>query len=145
MLLCRVCATGEFTGNIGMTEPHAALSLADIKTTATEQEDACTHMQANSRISGGDHELSDNIVHLVLAKILKSDLPEEGHLVFVVPKYRLKEDGSIGERNDVHLTGSLHKLGYRGTTSTALSFGDKGECYGYAMASRTLVYAICLA
>nr|WP_299039076.1 acyl-CoA dehydrogenase [uncultured Psychrobacter sp.] len=124
--------TGEFTGTMALTEPHAGSSLADIKTTATEQEDGSYRIKGSKiYISGGDHELSDNIVHLVLAKIPGGPAGVKGISLFVVPKYRLKEDGSIGERNDVHLTGLLHKLGYRGTTSTALSFGDKGECYGY--------------
>ena len=124
--------TGEFTGTMALTEPHAGSSLSDIRTTATEQADGSYRIKGSKiYISGGDHELSDNIVHLVLAKIPNGPLGVKGISLFVVPKYRLLEDGSIGERNDVHLTGLLHKLGYRGTTSTALSFGDKGACYGY--------------
>ena len=124
--------TGEFTGTMALTEPHAGSSLSDIRTTATEQADGSYRIKGSKiYISGGDHELSDNIVHLVLAKIPNGPLGVKGISLFVVPKYRLRDDGSIGERNDVHLTGLLHKLGYRGTTSTALSFGDKGACYGY--------------
>ncbi len=124
--------TGEFTGTMALTEPHAGSSLADIKTTATEQPDGSYRIKGSKiYISGGDHELSDNIVHLVLAKIPGGPGGVKGISLFVVPKYRLLADGGIGERNDVHLTGLLHKLGYRGTTSTALSFGDKGECHGY--------------
>ncbi len=124
--------TGEFTGTMALTEPHAGSSLADIKTTALEQPDGSYRIKGSKiYISGGDHELSDNIVHLVLAKIPGGPGGVKGISLFVVPKYRLLADGGIGERNDVHLTGLLHKLGYRGTTSTALSFGDKGECHGY--------------
>ncbi len=124
--------TGEFTGTMALTEPHAGSSLSDIKTTATPQDDGSYRIKGSKiYISGGDHELSDNIVHLVLAKIPGGPSGVKGISLFVVPKYRLLDDGSIGERNDVHLTGLLHKLGYRGTTSTALSFGDNGECYGY--------------
>ncbi len=124
--------TGEFTGTMALTEPHAGSSLSDIRTTATEQEDGSYRIKGSKiYISGGDHELSDNIVHLVLAKIPGGPGGVKGISLFVVPKYRLLENGAIGERNDVHLTGLLHKLGYRGTTSTALSFGDVGECYGY--------------
>ena len=124
--------TGEFTGTMALTEPHAGSSLSDIRTTATLQDDGSYRIKGSKiYISGGDHELSDNIVHLVLAKIPGGPGGVKGISLFVVPKYRLLEDGAIGERNDVHLTGLLHKLGYRGTTSTALSFGDKGECYGY--------------
>ena len=124
--------TGEFTGTMALTEPHAGSSLADIKTTAVKQKDGSYRIKGSKiYISGGDHELSDNIVHLVLAKVPGGPGGVKGISLFAVPKYRLQEDSSIGERNDVHLTGLIHKLGYRGTTSTALSFGDEGNCYGY--------------
>jgi butyryl-CoA dehydrogenase len=124
--------TGEFTGTMALTEPHAGSSLADITTTATEQPDGSYRIKGSKiYISGGDHELSDNIIHLVLAKIPGGPGGVKGISLFVVPKYRLTADGAVGELNDVHLTGLLHKLGYRGTTSTALSFGDNNECHGY--------------
>ncbi|MGO2019009.1 MAG: acyl-CoA dehydrogenase [Psychrobacter sp.] len=124
--------TGEFTGTMALTEPHAGSSLADIKTTAVKQDDGTYRVKGSKiYISGGDHELSDNIVHLVLAKIPGGPGGVKGISLFAVPKYRLNEDASVGERNDVHLTGLIHKLGYRGTTSTALSFGDEGDCHGY--------------
>lgn len=124
--------TGEFTGTMALTEPHAGSSLADIKTTAVKQDDGSYRVKGSKiYISGGDHELSDNIVHLVLAKVPGGPGGVKGISLFAVPKYRLNEDASVGERNDVHLTGLIHKLGYRGTTSTALSFGDEGACHGY--------------
>ncbi len=124
--------TGEFTGTMALTEPHAGSSLADITTTAVAQQDGSYRIKGSKiYISGGDHELSDNIVHLVLAKIPGGPSGVKGISLFAVPKFRVAEDGSLGVRNDVHLTGLLHKLGYRGTTSTSLSFGDQGECYGY--------------
>jgi alkylation response protein AidB-like acyl-CoA dehydrogenase len=124
--------TGEFTGTMALTEPHAGSSLADIRTTATQQADGSYRIKGSKiYISGGDHQLSDNIVHLVLAKIPGGPSGVKGISLFVVPKFRLNDDGSVGARNDVHLTGLLHKLGYRGTTSTALSFGDDNDCHGY--------------
>ncbi|WP_201531508.1 acyl-CoA dehydrogenase [Psychrobacter sp. LFX-11D] len=124
--------TGEFTGTMALTEPHAGSSLADIKTTAVKQDDGSYRVKGSKiYISAGDHELSDNIVHLVLAKVPGGPGGVKGISLFAVPKYRLNDDASVGERNDVHLTGLIHKLGYRGATSTALSFGDAGECYGY--------------
>ena len=124
--------TGEFTGTMALTEPHAGSSLADIRTTATLQEDGSYRIKGSKiYISGGDHELSNNIVHLVLAKIPGGPSGVKGISLFAVPKYKVNDDGSIGARNDVNLTGLLHKLGYRSTTSTSLSFGDKGDCYGY--------------
>ncbi|WP_350561055.1 acyl-CoA dehydrogenase [Psychrobacter sp. CAL346-MNA-CIBAN-0220] len=124
--------TGEFTGTMALTEPHAGSSLADIRTTAVKQDDGSYRIKGSKiYISGGDHELSDNIIHLVLAKVPGGPGGVKGISLFAVPKYRLNDDESIGVRNDVHLTGLLHKLGYRGTTSTSLSFGDEGDCYGY--------------
>lgn len=124
--------TGEFTGTMALTEPHAGSSLADIRTTAVKQGDGSYRIKGSKiYISGGDHELSDNIIHLVLAKVPGGPGGVKGISLLAVPKYRLNDDESIGVRNDVHLTGLLHKLGYRGTTSTSLSFGDEGDCYGY--------------
>jgi len=124
--------TGDFTGTMALTEPHAGSSLADIHTTATPNADGSYRVKGSKiYISGGEHELSDNIVHLVLAKIPGGPAGVKGISLLVVPKYRLKTDGSVGERNDVQLAGLLHKLGYRGTTSTALTFGENDDCHGY--------------
>lgn len=124
--------TGEFTGTMALTEPHAGSSLADIRTSAAPAEDGSYRLKGSKLyISGGEHELSDNIVHLVLAKIEGAPAGVKGISLFVVPKYRLDAQGQPGERNDVALAGLIHKMGYRGTTSTALSFGDNGDCHGY--------------
>ena len=124
--------TGEFTGTMALTEPHAGSSLADIKTTAIPHEDGTYRIRGSKiYISGGDHELSENIVHLVLAKVPGGPAGVKGISLFAVPKYRLDANGEVAERNDVHLAGLIHKLGYRGTTSTALSFGDANDCVGY--------------
>ncbi|MEE1806686.1 hypothetical protein [Streptomyces sp. BE133] len=74
-------------------------------------------------ISGGDHELSENIVHLVLARIPGGPAGVKGISLFIVPKFLVEPDGSPGERNDVVLAGLNHKMGYRGTTNTLLNFG----------------------
>jgi alkylation response protein AidB-like acyl-CoA dehydrogenase len=124
--------TGEFTGTMALTEPHAGSSLADIHTTAIKHEDGNYRLKGNKiYISGGDHELSDNIVHLVLAKIKGAPAGVKGISLFVVPKFRLDEARNPTQRNDVALAGLIHKMGYRGTTSTALSFGEKEDCHGY--------------
>ncbi|MFT6737630.1 MAG: alkylation response protein AidB-like acyl-CoA dehydrogenase, partial [Kangiellaceae bacterium] len=124
--------SGDFTGTMALTEPHAGSSLADIHTTATLQDDGSYRVKGSKiYISGGDHELSDNIVHLVLAKIPGGPAGVKGISLFVVPKYRLTHDNCVGQRNDVQLAGLLHKLGYRGTTSTALTFGENDDCHGY--------------
>ncbi len=124
--------TGEFTGTMALTEPHAGSSLADIRTTAVQQEDGSYRLKGSKMfISAGDHQLSENIIHLVLAKLPNAPSGVKGISLFIVPKYRLNDDGSVGTDNDVHLAGLIHKLGYRGTTSTALSFGDNDDCHAY--------------
>jgi butyryl-CoA dehydrogenase len=124
--------TGEFTGTMALTEPHAGSSLADITTSAVKQSDGTYKVKGSKiYISGGEHELSRNIVHLVLAKIPGGPAGVKGISLFAVPKYRLDEKGEPGNRNDVQLAGLLHKLGYRGTTSTALTFGENDDCYGH--------------
>jgi butyryl-CoA dehydrogenase len=124
--------SGEFTGTMALTEPHAGSSLADITTTATKHEDGNYRLKGSKLyISGGEHELSSNIVHLVLAKIPGGPAGVKGISLFVVPKFRLDDKGEILNRNDVQLAGLIHKLGYRGTTSTALTFGENDDCHGY--------------
>lgn len=124
--------SGRFTGTMALTEPHAGSSLADITTSATPTDDGSYRIKGSKiYISAGEHELSENIVHLVLAKIKGGPPGVKGISLFVVPKYRVNENGDIGARNDVVLAGLIHKLGNRGTTSTALTFGDNDDCHGY--------------
>ena len=124
--------TGEFTGTMALTEPHAGSSLADIYTTAYKTADGEYRIKGSKMyISAGDHELSKNIVHLVLAKIQGAPAGVKGISLFVVPKYRLDASGEPAAGNDVALAGLIHKLGYRGTTSTVLSFGEQDDCHGY--------------
>src|SRR5438445_10144370 len=123
--------SGRFFGTMALTEPHAGSSLGDILTTATPNPDGTYSLRGTKTfISGGDHDLSENIVHLVLARIPGSPPGVKGISLFIVPKYRVEPDGSRGVPNDVTLAGLFHKIGYRGTTSTQLSFGEKGECRG---------------
>jgi butyryl-CoA dehydrogenase len=122
---------GRFFGTMALTEPQAGSSLSDITTSATRNADGSYSIVGNKIfISAGDHELSENIVHLVLAKIPGGPPGVKGISLFIVPKFRVNDDGSLGQRNDVNLAGLIHKMGYRGTTSTLLSFGEKGACIG---------------
>lgn len=124
--------TGDFTGTMALTEPHAGSSLADIRTSARPADDGSYRLKGSKiYISGGEHELSDNIVHLVLAKIPGGPAGVKGISLFAVPKYRLDGSGDPDKRNDVTLAGLIHKMGYRGTTSTALTFGENDDCHGY--------------
>ncbi|MDE3737597.1 acyl-CoA dehydrogenase [Pseudomonas resinovorans] len=123
---------GRFFGTMALTEPHAGSSLSDIRTRAEPADDGTYRIKGNKIfISGGDHPLADNIVHMVLAKLPDAPPGVKGISLFIVPKFLVNEDGSLGKRNDVILAGLFHKMGYRGTTSTALNFGDNGECVGY--------------
>ena len=123
---------GRFFGTMALTEPHAGSSLADIRTRAEPVADGTYRLRGNKIfISGGDHALSENIVHLVLAKLPDAPAGVKGISLFIVPKTLVNDDGSLGPRNDVILAGLFHKMGWRGTTSTALNFGDNGQCVGY--------------
>ncbi|HXD04584.1 MAG TPA: acyl-CoA dehydrogenase [Burkholderiaceae bacterium] len=130
--------TGRFFGTMCLSEPQAGSSLSDVATRAvpdgadfeSDPLGARFRLRGNKMwISAGEHELSENIVHLVLAKIPAPDgtLPPgvKGISLFICPKKLVAPDGSLtGERNDVALAGLNHKLGYRGTTNTLLNFGE---------------------
>ena len=116
---------GRFTGTMCLSEPQAGSSLADITTRAEPQDDGNYRLFGSKMwISGGDHELAENIVHLVLARISGAPAGTRGISLFIVPKFLVGDDGSIGARNDVTLAGLNHKMGYRGTVNTALNFGE---------------------
>lgn len=123
---------GRFFGTMALTEPHAGSSLSDIRTRAEPAADGSYRLRGNKIfISGGDHNLSENIVHMVLAKLPDAPGGVKGISLFIVPKFLVNGDGSLGKRNDVLLAGLFHKMGWKGTTSTALNFGDNNECVGY--------------
>lgn len=124
--------SGRFAGTMAMSEPGAGSSLADLITSATKSDDGNYKIVGNKIwISGGEHDLNENIVHLVLARIKGAPKGIKGISLFIVPKFLVNEDGSLGERNDVNLAGLFHKMGGRGQTSTALSFGEQGGAEGY--------------
>ncbi len=120
---------GRFFGTMCLSETQAGSSLSDVTTRAVRQDDGTYRLFGSKMwISAGAHELSENIVHLVLAKIPEADgsLPHgvKGISLFIVPKFVVGDDGSIGERNDIALAGLNHKMGYRGTTNCLLNFGE---------------------
>ena len=118
---------GRFAGTMAMTEPDAGSGLADLTTSAVKADDETYRITGNKiYISGGDHNLSENIVHLVLARVKGAPKGVKGISLFVVPKYLVEDDGSLGKRNDVTLAGLFHKMGGRAQTSTALNFGEQG-------------------
>lgn len=123
---------GRFAGTMAMTEPGCGSGLGDLLTSATKQNDD-TYRISGSKIfiSGGDHDLNENIVHLVLARVKGAPKGVKGISLFVVPKFLLNDDGTIGKANEVALAGLFHKMGGRAQTSTALSFGEKNGSVGY--------------
>ena len=123
---------GRFFGTMCLTEPHAGSSLGDLRTRAEPREDGSYRLFGNKIfISAGDHELSDNIIHMVLARLPNAPPGVKGISLFIVPKILVNDDGSLGARNDVALAGLIHKMGYRGTTSTMLNFGEQDGAVGY--------------
>jgi butyryl-CoA dehydrogenase len=123
---------GRFFGTMAMTEPGAGSGLGDLTTSATKEDDGTYRVRGNKIwISGGDHDLSENIVHLVLARVKGAPKGVKGISLFIVPKFLVNDDGDIGERNEVALAGLFHKMGGRGQTSTALSFGEQDGAVGY--------------
>jgi butyryl-CoA dehydrogenase len=128
---------------MAMSEPGAGSTLSDLTTYAVPAEDGTYRITGNKIwISGGDHELNENIVHLVLARVKGAVKGIKGISLFIVPKFLVNDDGSLGTRNDVTLAGLFHKMGGRGQTSTALNFGEKDGAVGYLVGeeNRGLVY-----
>ena len=119
--------SGRWTGTMNLTEPQAGTDLAAIRTKAVPEVDHYRIFGNKIFISFGDHGMTDNIVHLVLARI--QDAPEGVHGIsmFLVPKYLVNEDGSLGERNDLRAVSLEHKLGIHGSPTCAMSYGDEGR------------------
>lgn len=117
--------TGRFFGTMALSEPDSGSNLADITTRAEPQPDGTYRVFGRKMwISGGDHEMGENIVHLVLARTPGAPIGTRGISLFLVPKFLVDEDGTVGERNDLVLAGINHKMGFRGTVNTAPIFGD---------------------
>lgn len=116
---------GRFTGTMCLSEPEAGSALADITARAEPRGDGSYGITGTKMwITGGDHEMTENIVHLVLAKLPGSPDGVKGISLFIVPKFLVGDDSSIGARNDVTLVGLNHKMGNKGTTNCLLAFGD---------------------
>ena len=123
---------GRFAGTMALTEPDVGSSLGDLNTKAIPQDDGSYHLKGQKMfISGGDQDITENIVHLVLARVEGAAKGVKGISLFIAPKYLVNDTGEIGARNDVKLAGLLHKMGYRGTTSTVLNFGEDDHCSAY--------------
>ncbi|MFM0205818.1 acyl-CoA dehydrogenase C-terminal domain-containing protein [Paraburkholderia sediminicola] len=123
--------SGEWTGTMNLTESQAGSDLAAVRTKAVPEGDHYRLYGQKIFITWGDHDMTDNVIHLVLART--PDAPEgvRGISLFIVPKFLLNDDGSPGERNDVHCVSLEHKLGIHASPTCVMSFGDQGGAIGY--------------
>ena len=124
--------SGEWTGTMNLTEPQAGSDLSMVRTRAVPEADGTYRIFGTKiYITYGEHDMAKNIVHLVLART--PDAPEgvKGISLFVVPKFLVNADGSLGERNDVHCVSIEHKLGIKASPTAVLQFGDHGGAIGY--------------
>ncbi|WP_442809096.1 acyl-CoA dehydrogenase [Trinickia soli] len=124
--------SGEWTGTMNLTEPQAGSDLALVRTRAEPQGDGTYRLFGTKIfITWGEHDMAGNIVHLVLARTPNAPEGVKGISLFIVPKFLVNEDGTLGERNDVHCVSIEHKLGIKASPTAVLQFGDHGGATGY--------------
>ena len=124
--------SGEWTGTMNLTEPQAGSDLALVRTRAEPQPDGSYKIFGTKIfITYGEHDMAENIVHLVLARVTGAPEGVKGISLFVVPKFMVNADGSLGARNDVHCVSIEHKLGIKASPTAVLQFGDHGGAVGY--------------
>nr|WP_312375608.1 acyl-CoA dehydrogenase [Delftia acidovorans] len=124
--------TGEWTGTMNLTEPQAGSDLALVRTKADPQPDGSYKVFGTKIfITYGEHDMAENIVHLVLARVAGAPEGVKGISLFVVPKFLVNKDGSLGARNDVHCVSIEHKMGIKASPTAVLQYGDNGGAVGY--------------
>src|SRR5579884_4120336 len=128
----RKLVSGEWMGTMQLTEPQAGSDVGALRTRATRAEDG-TYRIVGSKIfiTYGEHDLTDNIIHFVLARLPDAPPGTKGISLFLIPKFLLNPDGSLGARNDVRAHSAEHKLGIHGSPTCTMIFGDKGGATGY--------------
>ncbi|TCW84149.1 acyl-CoA dehydrogenase [Burkholderia sp. SRS-46] len=124
--------SGEWTGTMNLTEPQAGSDLAMVRSRAEPQGDGSYKVFGTKIfITWGEHDMAENIVHLVLARTPNAPEGVKGISLFIVPKFLVNEDGSLGARNDVHCVSIEHKLGIKASPTAVLQYGDHGGAIGY--------------
>ncbi len=124
--------SGEWTGTMNLTEPQAGSDLAAVRTRAEPQPDG-TYKVFGTKIyiTYGEHDMAENIIHLVLARVQGAPEGVKGISLFVVPKFMVNKDGSLGARNDVHCVSIEHKMGIKASPTAVLQYGDHGGAIGF--------------
>jgi alkylation response protein AidB-like acyl-CoA dehydrogenase len=125
--------SGQWTGTMCLTEPQAGSFVGDVKTMAFREGDHYAIKGTKIFITAGDHDLTENIIHAVLARTENAPPGIRGLSLFIVPKIRVNPDGSLGAPNDVSCGGIEHKMGLKGSATATLNFGDDGQCQGYIL------------
>ena len=124
--------SGQWTGTMNLTEPQAGSDLAMVRSRAEPQGDGSYKVFGTKIfITYGEHDMAENIVHLVLARVAGAPEGVKGISLFVVPKFLVNKDGSLGARNDVHCVSIEHKLGIKASPTAVLQYGDHGGAVGY--------------
>ena len=124
--------SGKWTGTMNLTEPQAGSDLALVRTRAEPQPDGTYKIFGTKiYITFGEHDMAENIVHLVLARVVGAPEGVKGISLFVVPKFMVQKDGSLGARNDVHCVSIEHKMGIKASPTAVLQYGDHGGAVGY--------------
>ena len=122
---------GAWSGTMCLTEPQAGSDVGAASSSATRNDDGTYNVQGTKIfISGGDNDLTENVIHLVLARIEGAEAGTKGLSLFIVPRVRVDEDGSLGELNDVTVPSLEHKMGINGSATCVMNFGDEGSCLG---------------
>ena len=122
---------GRWTGTMNLTEPQAGSDLAALRSRAVPEGDHYRVSGNKIFITWGEHDMAENIVHLVLARLPDAPPGVKGISLFLCPKYLVNDDGSLGERNDLACTSIEHKMGIHGSPTASMSFGDCGGAIGY--------------
>ena len=123
---------GEWSGAMNLTEPQAGSDVGALTSRAEYQGDGIYHIRGQKIfITWGDHNLAENVIHLVLARLPDAPAGSGGISMFLVPKFLVNEDGSLGERNDLRCVSLEHKLGIHASPTCVMAFGDNGHCVGY--------------
>lgn len=127
--------SGKWSGTMDLTEPNAGSDVGDSATKAIPTDEPGVYLIKGTKcfISGGEQDITENIIHLVLARIEGAAPGTKGLSLFVVPKYLPDENGNPGEFNDVNCAGIEHKLGHRGSPTCVINFGEEGKCKGFLL------------